>query len=316
MPEISEQTEIPESLAGKRLDQALAEMFPDYSRARLQSWVKQGQIRVNQKQWRCKDKVRGGEVVALNVEESIEQTEFEPEPVALDVLHEDESIIILNKPKGLVVHPASGNWSGTLLNGLLHRYPELGDLPRAGIVHRLDKNTTGVMVVARNLKSHKSLVDALQARSMGREYLALVQGALVAGGTIDAPIGRHPKDRKRMAVVNNGKEAVTHYLIAERFKDYTLLRVKLETGRTHQIRVHMAHTHHPIVGDPVYGGRLKLPREASEELMESLRGFRRQALHAETLTLTHPESGEPVSWSAPVPDDFQNLLTIMREFNL
>ncbi|HID81881.1 MAG TPA: RluA family pseudouridine synthase, partial [Thiotrichales bacterium] len=232
MPEISEQTEIPESLAGKRLDQALAEMFPDYSRARLQSWVKQGQIRVNQKQWRCKDKVRGGEVVALNVEESIEQTEFEPEPVALDVLHEDESIIILNKPKGLVVHPASGNWSGTLLNGLLHRYPELGDLPRAGIVHRLDKNTTGVMVVARNLKSHKSLVDALQARSMGREYLALVQGALVAGGTIDAPIGRHPKDRKRMAVVNNGKEAVTHYLIAERFKDYTLLRVKLETGRT------------------------------------------------------------------------------------
>ncbi|HIP67822.1 MAG TPA: 23S rRNA pseudouridine(1911/1915/1917) synthase RluD [Chromatiales bacterium] len=315
MPEISEQTEIPESLAGKRLDQALAEMFPDYSRARLQSWVKQGQIRVNQKQWRCKDKVRGGEVVALNVEESIEQTEFEPEPVALDVLHEDESIIILNKPKGLVVHPASGNWSGTLLNGLLHRYPELGDLPRAGIVHRLDKNTTGVMVVARNLKSHKSLVDALQARSMGREYLALVQGALVAGGTIDAPIGRHPKDRKRMAVVNNGKEAVTHYLIAERFKDYTLLRVKLETGRTHQIRVHMSHTHHPIVGDPVYGGRLKLPREASEELMETLRGFRRQALHAETLTLIHPESGEPVSWSAPVPDDFQNLLTIMRTFN-
>lgn len=315
MPEISEQTEIPESLAGKRLDQALAEMFPDYSRARLQSWVKQGQIQVNQKQWRCKDKVRGGEVVALNVEESIEQTQFEPEPVALDVLHEDESIIILNKPKGLVVHPASGNWSGTLLNGLLHRYPELGDLPRAGIVHRLDKNTTGVMVVARNLKSHKSLVDALQARSMGREYLALVQGALVAGGTIDAPIGRHPKDRKRMAVVNNGKEAVTHYLIAERFKDYTLLRVKLETGRTHQIRVHMAHTHHPIVGDPVYGGRLKLPREASEELMETLRGFRRQALHAETLTLIHPESGEPVSWSAPVPDDFQNLLTIMRTFN-
>lgn len=315
MAEISEQTEIPESLAGKRLDQALAEMFPDYSRARLQSWVKQGQIQVNQKQWRCKDKVRGGEAVALNVEESVEPTDFEPEPVALDVLHEDESIIILNKPKGLVVHPASGNWSGTLLNGLLHRYPELGNLPRAGIVHRLDKNTTGVMVVARSLKSHKSLVDALQARSMGREYLALVQGALVAGGTIDAPIGRHPKDRKRMAVVNNGKEAVTHYLIAERFKDYTLLRVKLETGRTHQIRVHMTHNHHQIVGDPVYGGRLKLPREAGEELIESLRSFRRQALHAETLTLIHPESGEQVSWSAPVPDDFKSLLATMRKFN-
>lgn len=315
MPEISEQTEIPESLAGKRLDQALAEMFPDYSRARLQSWVKQGQIQVNQKQWRCKDKVKGGEAVALNVEAPTEPTDFEPEPVALDVLHEDESIIILNKPEGLVVHPASGNWSGTLLNGLLHRYPELSNLPRAGIVHRLDKNTTGVMVVARNLKSHKSLVDALQARSMGREYLALVQGALVAGGTIDAPIGRHSKDRKRMAVVNNGKEAVTHYLIAERFKDYTLLRVKLETGRTHQIRVHMAYTHHPIVGDPVYGGRLRLPREASEVLIETLRGFRRQALHAETLTLVHPESGEKCSWSAPVPDDFKNLLNIMRTFN-
>lgn len=315
MAEISEQTEIPESLAGKRLDQALAEMFPDYSRARLQSWVKQGQIQVNQKQWRCKDKVRGGEAVALSVEASQKPIDFEPEPVDLDVLHEDESIIILNKQKGLVVHPASGNWSGTLLNGLLHRYPELGDLPRAGIVHRLDKNTTGVMVVARNLKSHKSLVDSLQARSMGREYLALVQGALVAGGTIDAPIGRHPKDRKRMAVVNNGKEAVTHYLVAERFKDYTLLHVKLETGRTHQIRVHMTHNRHQIVGDPVYGGRLKLPREAGEELVESLRGFRRQALHAETLTLIHPESGESCSWSAPVPDDFKNLLTAMRKFN-
>jgi len=315
MVEIAEQAEIPESLAGKRLDQALAEMFPDYSRARLQGWVKQGQVQINQKQWRCKDKVRGGETVALNVEEPQEQTDFEPEPIVLDVLHEDESIIILNKPKGLVVHPASGNWSGTLLNGLLHRYPELKNLPRAGIVHRLDKNTTGVMVVARSLKSHKLLVDSLQERSMGREYLALVQGALVAGGTVDAPIGRHPKDRKRMAVVNNGKEAVTHYLIAERFKDYTLLRVKLETGRTHQIRVHMAHLRHQIVGDPVYGGRLKLPREASEELIETLRGFHRQALHAETLTLIHPESGEHASWSAPVPDDFKALLTAMRAFN-
>ncbi len=315
MPEIFAQLEIPESLAGKRLDQALAELFPDYSRARLQSWVKQGQIRVDQKQWRCKDKVRGGEAVTLAVEEPAEPVAFESQPVTLNVLHEDAAIIVLNKPKGLVVHPAAGNWSGTLLNGLLHRYPELHDLPRAGIVHRLDKNTTGVMVVARTLKSHKALVEALQTRSMGREYLALVQGALVAGGCVEAPIGRHPKDRKRMAVTATGKEAITHYLIEERFWNYTLLRVRLETGRTHQIRVHMAHLHHPVVGDPVYGGRLRLPREASEELMAALRGFRRQALHAETLTLTHPETGELCSWSAPVPEDFADLLAVMRTEN-
>ena len=251
----------------------------------------------------------------MTVTEVITPSTFEAEPVTLDILHEDDALIVLNKPAGLVVHPAAGNWSGTLLNGLLNRYPELAKLPRAGIVHRLDKNTTGVMVVARTLKSHKSLVDALQSRTIGREYLALVQGTLVAGGTIDAPIGRHPVDRKRMAVVANGKEAVTHFKIEERFADYSLLRVRLETGRTHQIRVHMAHLRHPIVGDPVYGGRLKLPKAADEVLITALYGFSRQALHAETLRLAHPETGKICAWSAPVPKDFAELLEIMRQYN-
>ena len=315
MSEISLQSEIPDSLAGKRLDQALAELFPDYSRARLQAWVKSGDLRVDNQQWRCKDKVQGGETIAMTVSEVVKPMTFEAEPVRLDVLYEDEALIVLNKPAGLVVHPAAGNWSGTLLNGLLNRYPELAELPRAGIVHRLDKNTTGVMVVARTLKSHKLLVDALQSRSIGREYLALVQGTLVAGGSIDAPIGRHPVDRKRMAVTANGKEAVTHFIIEERFTDYCLLRVRLETGRTHQIRVHMAHHRHPIVGDPVYGGRLKLPRAADGALITALQAFRRQALHAETLTLQHPETGETCAWSAPVPEDFAALLEIMRQYN-
>lgn len=315
MTELQQESQVPEDLAGKRLDQALAELFPDYSRARLQTWVKSGEIRVDEQLWRCKDKVRGGEKIRLRVSEVRQPTVFAAEPVSLDVVYEDESIIILNKPKALVVHPAAGNWSGTLLNGLLNQYPELSALPRAGIVHRLDKNTTGIMVVARTLKSHKHLVDALQARTMGREYLALVHGALVAGGTIDEPIGRHPVDRKRMAVKSTGKEAITHYLIEERFKDYSLLRVRLETGRTHQIRVHMAHRRHPIIGDPVYGGRLRLPRSADEKLIDALRKFRRQALHAETLTLQHPDTLETVSWSVPVPEDFLLLLDVIRQYN-
>jgi len=315
MSELQQESLVPSSLAGKRLDQALTELFPEYSRSRLQAWVKSGEIRVDSRQWRCKDKVQGGETIAMQVSETAEPLNYGPEPLPLDILYADESVIVLNKPKGLVVHPAAGNWSGTLLNGLLHQYPELATLPRAGIVHRLDKNTTGVMVVARTLSSHKSLVDALQERSMGREYLALVQGTLVAGGIIDAPIGRHPVDRKRMAVTQNGKEAITHYVIEERFNDYSLLRVKLETGRTHQIRVHLSHQHHPIVGDPVYGGRAKLPKSAANELIEGLHAMKRQALHAETLTLTHPDSGEACSWSAPLPEDIRSLLQIMRQYN-
>jgi 23S rRNA pseudouridine1911/1915/1917 synthase len=228
------------------------------------------------------------------------------------VLYADSDLLVIDKPAGLVVHPAAGNPAGTLLNALLHYDPALADLPRAGIVHRLDKATSGVLVVARNLTAHKSLVDALQARRVKREYLAVVQTVLTAGGSVDAPIGRHPVDRKRMAVVPGGKESLTHYRVEERFRAHTLVRVQLETGRTHQIRVHMAHQHIPILGDPVYGGRLRLPPGAGSELQAQLTGFRRQALHAARLTLTHPSSGETVSWSAPLPADMTRLLETLR----
>ena len=303
---------IPAEMRGSRLDTALAQLFPDYSRSRLKSWLLSGAIKIDEASWRPKDKVQGGEQVVLEVPEVTESTEFEAEIIDLEVVYEDAAFIILNKPAGLVVHPAAGNWSGTLLNGLLHRFPELEQLPRAGIVHRLDKQTSGLMVVARTLKSHKLLVEALQARSVGREYLALVAGELIAGSTIDQPIGRHPVERKRMAVVPTGKEAITHYRIEERLVDYTLLRVKLETGRTHQIRVHMAQANHAIVGDPVYGGRLKLPRAANDELVDQLKTFKRQALHAETLTIIHPDSEQEMGWTAGIPEDYQLLLKAIR----
>ncbi len=303
---------IPAEMRGTRLDSALAQLFPNYSRSRLKSWLLSGAIRIDEGEWRPKDKVKGGEQVVLEVPEITESSDFEAEIIDLDVVYEDEAIIVLNKPAGLVVHPAAGNWSGTLLNGLLHRFPDLEQLPRAGIVHRLDKQTSGLMVVARTLKSHKLLVEALQARTVGRQYLALVAGELIAGSTIDQPIGRHPVERKRMAVVPTGKEAITHYRIEERFIDYTLLRVRLETGRTHQIRVHMAQANHAIVGDPVYGGRLKLPRAANDELVDKLKTFKRQALHAETLTIIHPDSEQEMSWTAGIPEDYRQLLEVIR----
>jgi 23S rRNA pseudouridine1911/1915/1917 synthase len=226
---------------------------------------------------------------------------------------EDDDLLVINKPPGLVVHPAAGNPDGTLLNALLHHAPDLAALPRAGIVHRLDKDTSGLMMVARNLAAHTRLVADLQARDIRREYLAVVNTVLTAGGEVDAPIGRHPVDRKRMAVVSGGKPAVTHYRVVERYRAHTLVRLRLETGRTHQIRVHMAHIHCPVTGDPVYGGRLRQPRGAGELLRTVLQGFRRQALHAERLAFRHPGSGEPVSWEAPVPPDMQELIEALRE---
>lgn len=312
MPSEILNTVIPTEMRGSRLDSALAQLFPDYSRSRLKSWLLSGAIMIDEASWRPKDKVKGGEQVVLEVPEITETNDFGAEVIDLDVVYEDQAIIVLNKPAGLVVHPAAGNWSGTLLNGLLHHFPDLEQLPRAGIVHRLDKQTSGLMVVARTLKSHKLLVEALQARSVGRQYLALVAGELIAGSTIDQPIGRHPVERKRMAVVPTGKEAITHYRIEERFIDYTLLRVRLETGRTHQIRVHMAQANHAIVGDPVYGGRLKLPRAANDELVAMLKTFKRQALHAETLTIIHPDTKEEMSWTADIPEDFRLLLQAIR----
>jgi 23S rRNA pseudouridine1911/1915/1917 synthase len=302
---------VPDEMRGRRLDQVLAELVREYSRSRLQQWIRAGQVSLDDRIPQVRERIHGGEIVCINA--TIEaQTRSGPEPIPLQVLYADSDLLVIDKPAGLVVHPAAGNPAGTLLNALLHYDPALADLPRAGIVHRLDKATSGVLVVARNLTAHKSLVDALQARRVKREYLAVVQTVLTAGGSVDAPIGRHPVDRKRMAVVPGGKESLTHYRVEERFRAHTLVRVQLETGRTHQIRVHMAHQHIPILGDPVYGGRLRLPPGAGSELQAQLTGFRRQALHAARLTLTHPSSGETVSWSAPLPADMTRLLETLR----
>jgi len=302
---------IPERLDGQRLDQALAELVPDYSRSRLQQWIRDGQVTLDDRVSRVRARVRCGDTVRIDAELAAEST-FTAQPIDLDLIHEDDHLLVVNKPPGLVVHPAAGNPDGTLLNALLHHDPALAALPRAGIVHRLDKDTSGLMVVARTLVAHTRLVEAMQARRIRREYLAIVNGVLTAGGRIEAPVGRHPVDRKRMAVVAGGREAITHYRVIERFRAHTLVRVRLETGRTHQIRVHMAHIHCPVTGDPVYGGRPRLPRGAGEALTSALQAFRRQALHAQYLELAHPVGGEPMAWEAPLPADLQRLLEVLR----
>jgi len=303
---------VPESAAGRRFDAVLAELFPEFSRSRLAEWIRSGDALLDGKQARPRDPVRGGERVRLVARTGIE-TDAVAQDIPLDVLYEDDALFVIDKPAGLVVHPGAGNADGTLVNALLHRDPALAALPRAGIVHRLDKDTSGVMVVARTLQAQAALVEQLSAREVHRQYLAVVTGALVSGGTADAPIDRHPRDRLRMAVREDGRDAVTHYRLRERFRAHTALECRLETGRTHQIRVHMAHLKHPIVGDPVYGGPLKLPKGATDELVAALRGFRRQALHAETLEFLHPASGEPIRCTAPVPGDLRALLAALRE---
>lgn len=304
-------SKVPSEMDGQRLDQVIAALYPQYSRSQLQKWIKSGYVRVDDKVLKPKERLTGGEEIVINAILDV-QTEFEPEAIPLNIVHEDDAIIVLNKPVGLVVHPAAGNWSGTLVNALLHHDPALEMLPRAGIVHRLDKDTTGLMVVAKTLEAHTVLVEALQARDVSREYLALVHGQVVAGSSIEANIGRHPVDRKRQAVVGGGKEAITHYRVEERFPHHTLLRVSLETGRTHQIRVHLSWKHMPIVGDQVYGGRPRVPAGASEELRVAVQGFPRQALHATRLGLRHPISGEDMYWEAQVPVDMQELLATLR----
>jgi len=311
-PAAALQATVPDAAAGRRFDAVLAELFPDFSRSRLAAWIKSGDARLDGREVRPRDPVRGGETVTLNVQLDV-QTHSEPEDIALDVLYEDEHVFVINKPAGLVVHPGAGNPAGTLVNALLHRDPSLNVLPRAGIVHRLDKDTSGVMVVARTLQAHTALIEQLSSREVHRQYLAVVVGSLVSGGTANAPIDRHPRDRIRMAVREDGRDAVTHYRLRERFRAHTLLECRLETGRTHQIRVHMAHLKHPIVGDPLYGGPLKLPRGATEDLIATLRGFKRQALHAETLEFAHPVTGEPVRCTAPVPDDLIQLVRALRD---
>jgi len=306
---------VPDTSAGRRFDAVLAELFPEYSRSRLAEWIKSGDATLDGRTVRPRDPVRGGEAVSLSVIEEV-QTHSLPEDIALDVLFEDEHCLVINKAAGLVVHPGAGNPDGTLVNALLHRDANLAHLPRAGIVHRLDKDTSGVMVIARTLIAHTALVEQLSARDVHRQYLAVVLGALVSGGTANAPIDRHPRDRIRMAVRDDGRDAVTHFRLRERFRGHTLLECRLETGRTHQIRVHMQHLKHPIVGDPLYGGPLKLPKGASEALVETLRGFKRQALHAEVLEFVHPVSGEAIRCSAPVPADMQALVAVLREDTL
>ncbi|HLU13202.1 MAG TPA: 23S rRNA pseudouridine(1911/1915/1917) synthase RluD [Arenimonas sp.] len=303
---------VPLEAAGRRFDQVLAELFPDFSRSRLAEWIKSGDALLDGRQVKPREAVRGGEPVTLAVRLSTE-THAEPEAIPLNVLYQDEDVIVLDKPAGLVVHPGAGNPRGTLVNALLNLDPRLADLPRAGIVHRLDKDTSGLMVVARSLRAHTSLVEQLSGREVHRQYLAVVQGSMVAGSTVDAPIGRHPTDRIRMAVLREGgREAVTHYRVREKFRAHTLVECRLETGRTHQIRVHMAHVRHPLVGDPLYGGSFRLPKAATEALVEQLRGFRRQALHAEKLAFRHPASGETLEFQTPMPADMQALVQALR----
>lgn len=305
--------QVPLSMSGMRFDQVASELFPDFSRSRLQSWIKDGQLKVDGRTTKPKEKLIGGEVLDLNAELEAQGT-WQPEEITLDIVHEDEHLMIINKQAGLVVHPAAGNQTGTLLNALLNHVPELINLPRAGIVHRLDKETTGLMVVAKTLEAHTDLVEQLADRTVSREYEAVAVGVMTGGGTVDAPMGRHPTQRKLMAVLSSGgKRAVTHYRVVKRYPHHTHIRVKLETGRTHQIRVHMAHIGFHLVGDATYGKRFKIPKGATTHLIETLKAFPRQALHAAKLGLEHPGTGEYTEWTAPVPADFRNLLDALNK---
>jgi 23S rRNA pseudouridine1911/1915/1917 synthase len=312
---ITLKTEVPEHLAGKRLDQVAAQLFADYSRARLQEWIRTGCMQVNGQHKRPRDLVHTGQIILLQAEQPVPDKQWQAQPIALDIIYEDEALIVINKPVGLVVHPAAGNPDNTLSNALLYHCPALAQIPRAGIVHRLDKDTSGLLVIAKTLPAHTELVRQLQAHTVQREYETIVTGLLIAGRTIDTAMGRHPVQRKKRAVLEFGKPAITHYRVVERFRAHTRLRVTLETGRTHQIRVHMAHIHHPIVGDKTYGGRLQLPRHASAELIKALREFNHQALHAQRLSLIHPIRREPIEWTSSVPADMQNLLQVLRQDN-
>ena len=295
---------IPTSFRGLRLDNALVQLFPGYSRARLQKWIRNGDVSIDGKTLRPKDIVSGGEQIHLHAE-MIDENYINPEEIELEIVFEDDHILVINKPAGMVVHPGAGNSFGTLANALLHHDADLKSIPRVGIVHRLDKDTSGLLMIAKNLESHANLIKQLQQKTVSRKYICLVHGEVIAGGTIDAPIGRHPVDRKRMTVISGGKTAVTHYRIRTRFELCTLMDIELETGRTHQIRVHMAHIKFPIVGDPVYGKKIK---STSNKNLLALSKISRQALHASNLSFIHPTSGKLCHWNVPLPEDFQLLL--------
>jgi len=299
--------EIAVQMAGLRLDQALARALPQYSRARLQSWIEAGAVRVDGQLPRPRDKVLGGERVRIEAQLEPE-TRVAPEKLPVDVVHKDKALFVINKPAGLVVHPGAGNARHTLQNALLALDGKLALVPRAGLVHRLDKDTSGLMVVARTPEAHAALVAAIAERDVERDYLAVCVGVMTGGGTVDEPIGRHRTQRTRMAVRSDGREAVTHYRVLSRFRGHTYVRAQLETGRTHQIRVHLAHIGFPLVGDPVYGGRRRIPRGATQPLIDVLGSFKRQALHATKLALEHPTTGEALEWEVPPPADMQQLL--------
>jgi 23S rRNA pseudouridine1911/1915/1917 synthase len=314
MPELIQRSAVvPAELSGQRLDQVAVALFPEWSRSRLQAWIRAGALTVNGSPARPRDRLQSGEALVIDAQLEPVDTEWKPEERELDIVFEDDQLLVVAKPAGLVVHPAAGHREGTLLNALLGHCPALESVPRAGIVHRLDKDTTGLMVVAKTLTAQARLVAQLQARTVHRQYDAVVVGVLVSGGTVNAAMGRHAGDRKRMAVLEHGgKTAVTHYRVQRRFRGHTHVTCLLETGRTHQIRVHMAHIRHPLIGDPLYGGRPRLPAGASAELMEALKSFPRQALHARRLELVHPVSGEPMAWEIPLPADMLELLAVLK----
>ncbi|MDE0342054.1 MAG: 23S rRNA pseudouridine(1911/1915/1917) synthase RluD [Deltaproteobacteria bacterium] len=304
---------VPHTLHGKRLDAALAALLPDQSRSRLQRLVRDGHVRLDGRVPECSDKVAAGARIELEIPEPAEVF-WKAQPIPLKIVHEDDSLLVINKPPGMVVHPGAGNPEGTLLNAVMHHAPSLEAVPRAGIVHRLDKDTSGLLVVAKTDAVRLRLVRELQARRIKREYLALVRGVVRDGGSVTAPIGRHPVHRTRMSVHRRGKEATSHYTVKGAYRGHTLLRVRLESGRTHQIRVHMAHIGHPVVGDPVYGGRGGAGiKGQGPRVTELLRAFRRQALHAERLGLRHPETGESMEWTAPMPEDMRALVEALSE---
>ncbi|MDF7667300.1 23S rRNA pseudouridine(1911/1915/1917) synthase RluD [Orbaceae bacterium ESL0727] len=313
MPELKLTTEIKPTQLGMRLDQALSELFPDYSRSRIKEWILNESVKVNGKVVnKPKEKMLGGEKITI-CDQIEDETYHQAEDIPLDIVYEDDDILVINKPRDLVVHPGAGNPTGTILNALLHYYPQIASVPRAGIVHRLDKDTTGLMVVAKTIIAQTHLVESLQLREITREYEAVAMGVITAGGIVDAPITRHPTKRTHMAVFPTGKPAVTHYRVMERYRQHTRLRLRLETGRTHQIRVHMAHIAHPLIGDPLYGGRPRPPKGATEAFIQTLRHFDRQALHATMLRLFHPISGEQMEWHAPLPEDMQQLIKALQD---
>ncbi len=311
---IQESFRIEKDQTGSRLDQSLHQLLPDYSRSKIQQWIQQGFVCINSESCKPRQKVYTGDIVALDVPEQDVITD-KPQDIDFEILHQDEHIFVVNKPADLVVHPAAGHHDGTLVNGLLAHDPRLQQLPRAGIVHRLDKDTTGVMVVARNLSAHNWLVEQLQARRVKREYIAITRGVVTAGRTIETGIGRHPQNRKKMSVQNGGKLAITHFQVERKFAHHSLVRVQLETGRTHQIRVHMAHINYPLLGDSLYGGRQRIPAAADENLVSTIQGFGRQALHAKRLSFEHPASRELVSFEAALPEDMAALLEALKRYD-